>query len=98
VLSKCSAWEENLRCSTDANVSSSSGLGLQTTFANLPDEAKRSLFELSNRNFDQRAVSAPDRAEALFIHGYDYTMPDGRPVFKAPFGWDFHLSMVATRL
>lgn len=48
---------------TDANVSSSSAaLGLQTTFADLPDEAKRSLFELSNRNFDQRAVSAPERA------------------------------------
>jgi hypothetical protein len=25
----------------------------------------------------------------IFIHGYDYAIPDGRPVFKAPFGWDF---------
>jgi hypothetical protein len=48
--------------STDANVSSSAALGLRTAFADLPDEAKRSIFELSNRNFDQRAVSAPQRA------------------------------------
>jgi len=45
--------------STDANVNSPSvALGLQTTFADLPDDAKRSLFELSNRNFDQRAMSS----------------------------------------
>jgi hypothetical protein len=25
----------------------------------------------------------------IFIHGYDYAVPDGRPVFRAPFGFDF---------
>jgi GDSL-like Lipase/Acylhydrolase family len=50
--------------STDANMSSLSvPAGLQTTFADLPDDAKRSLFELSNRNFDQRALNPPQLAE-----------------------------------
>ncbi len=46
-------------------MNSSSALGLQTTFADLSDEAKTSLFELSNRNFEQRAASAPERAAVL---------------------------------
>jgi hypothetical protein len=25
----------------------------------------------------------------IFIHGYDYAVPDGRPVFRAPFGFNF---------
>jgi hypothetical protein len=50
--------------STDADASSPSvAVGLQTTFADLPDDAKRSLFELSNRNFDQRALNPLQQAE-----------------------------------
>ena len=50
---------------TNDNTGSSAASGLQTTFADLPDDAKKSLFELSNRNFAQRAASAPAPAAVL---------------------------------
>jgi hypothetical protein len=45
--------------STDDKVSSAAAPGLQTIFAELPDAARQSIFELSNRNFEQRAAGAP---------------------------------------
>jgi hypothetical protein len=36
---------------------------------------------------DQIKAAKPDIE--IFIHGYDYAMPDGRPVFSAPIGFNF---------
>jgi hypothetical protein len=49
-------------------------------------------FEVFNRGMIEticKAVRDAHPGVQIFLHGYDYAMPDGRPVFKAPGGFNF---------
>jgi len=63
-----------------------------TNLAPLRDNRVVETFTTFNRaalEFIIQKVKAAKPGIEIFIHGYDYEIPDCRPVFKAPFGWNF---------